>query len=141
MEPGTRYERPRRNGMAIVLIEWRIKPDDASVADFMEWWCERARVKDKSGLFGEFLSAPVPAGELPSGLEVDDLSGEVDGVEAWRFINVAIWRDWSTFYEEIREFIHAPLQPFESPAGRKRIILEPQQWRFGSWPFIEATCE
>lgn len=141
MDSSAQYERSRRDGMAIVLIEWRIKPDEESAAAFMKWWCEKAKVKDKSGLLGEFLSSPVLANELPSELEVDDLSGDVDGVKAWRFINVAIWRDWPTFYEQIREFIDAPPRSFESPAGRRRVILEPQEWRSGCWDHPSETCE
>lgn len=39
----------------------------------MDWWCNEATIKNKDGLVGEFLSAPVPKGELQLPVDVDDL--------------------------------------------------------------------
>ena len=77
--------------MIIVLIHWRIKPTAES--DFLTWWKNTAVVKNKENLIGEFLSAPMPAGEFK--FAVDDLSPKQDEPLHTAFVNVGLWKDWS----------------------------------------------
>lgn len=46
----------RGDPMIVALIHWRIKPDEASIAEFLKFWREQATVGDRAGLVGEFLS-------------------------------------------------------------------------------------
>lgn len=135
-----KYERPRRDGFAIVLIEWRIKPNQEAVSAFMEYWTKVAGIEDTAGLVGEFLSAPVPADELSLPVKVDDLGAGDSNSKAWRFINVGLWKDIQTFYEQVGKHMTDKKQSFEVKR-RRRIILEPQEWRRGGWELPPATCE
>jgi hypothetical protein len=125
--------------MAIVLIEWSIKPDNDSITEFMDWWRDHAIIHDKSGLTGEFLSAPVPKSELSLSVEVDDLGTSEAGASAWKFINVGFWRDHQTFREQVGKYMTDEPKSFEA-GQRRRIVLEPQEWRLGEWPFAFPTC-
>lgn len=127
--------------MIIVLIHWRIKPTDEAVAAFYDYWKNKAKIKDKSGLTGEFLSAPLPARQFP--FRVDDLALGPGLLDCRHFINVGIWKDWEAFFEQVGQYMNddKPLQDFEADR-RTRTILEPQQWRMGQFDLPEmGTCE
>ena len=42
--------------MIIVLIHWKIKPDQEMVDKFLQFWRQSAVVDDRRGLVGEFLT-------------------------------------------------------------------------------------
>lgn len=135
-----RYDRPRKGGMAIVLIEWSIYPNQKAIDDFMVYWTAKAKF-DKGGLFGEFLSAPVPADELDLPVWVDDLGAGNPKFPTVKFVNVGIWKNRQTFYEQIGRLMKEGPQEFEA-APRRRIVLEPQELRRGDWDeFPPPTCE
>jgi hypothetical protein len=134
------YSRKRRDGMAIVLIHWRIWPNKESVEQFLDWWCKEATIRNKSGLLGEFLSAPVPEEELGLPVEVDDLGASDSSAKAWRFVNVGLWRDHRTFVKEVGHLMTDKRQSFEA-GERTRTVFEPQHWRLGDWKLPEATCD
>src|SRR5687768_4425513 len=110
LESHGRFDRKVKGGMAIVLIEWSIKPNDEAVAEFMKYWCEVAKIGDKGGLFAEFLSAPVPSGELSLPAWVDDLGSSDPKFPAWKFINVGVWRSSEDFSAQVRELMTNNLQ-------------------------------
>src|SRR5262245_35753050 len=103
--------------MIVVLIHWRIKPTDEAVGQFFDYWTKMATIRDKSGLAGEFLSAPVPANKLP--FRVDDLSLGPGVLDCRHFINVGLWKDWESFYQEVGKMMNDDRRskPPTSPAG------------------------
>ena len=136
-----RHDRSLKDGMAIVLIEWSIEPNEAAVSLFIEYWRTKLAIDDKSGLFGEFLSAPVPVDEVSLPVWVDDLSASDPKVPMWKFVNVGLWESRATFSEQIGHLMTDERQDFEA-APRRRIVLEPQEWRRGSWNDLPpATCD
>jgi hypothetical protein len=121
--------------MVIVLISWRIKPTDDAVEQFKAWWRDHANVDDRSGLFGEFLSSPVPADELP--FETDDM--RVPHGEYRPFVNVGLWRDVEAFQTQIvKNFSDdKPPHPFEAER-RRRTVLVPDERRMGAWTITDT---
>ncbi len=99
--------------MVIVLIHWRINPTDKDQADFFKFWTEQAKVKDKSGLAGEFLSAPMPAKDLM--FRVDTLCGD-STVACCHFVNFGFWESSPTFHDQIGQYMNhdKPPMPFEA---------------------------
>jgi len=76
------------------------------------------------------LSKPLPAGDFA--FLVDDLSPTTGEEPHCAFINVGIWKDWQSFYEEVGHNFNdnrAP-KPFEA-MRRTRTILEAKEWRVG----------
>ncbi len=126
--------------MCIVLIEWQIKPTQRAVVEFMEYWTTKATIEEKTGLVGEFLSAPVPADELSLSVRVDDLGASDEAPGAWRFVNVGLWENFQTFYRQVGHLMSDKEQEFEA-GPRRRVFLEPQQWRRGGWELPPATCK
>ena len=127
--------------MIVVLIHWRIKTSNEAVTEFFEWWKSKAVIADKTNLVGEFLSAPLPASRFP--FRVDDLSHKGKEVDHRAFVNLGIWRDWESFYEQVGKNFNDnnPPLPFEA-ARRSRTILEPNEWRIGKSPLPEqGTCD
>jgi hypothetical protein len=127
--------------MIIVLIHWCIKPTDTAVSQFLEWWKDEATISNKTGLVGEFLSAPLPANQFR--FRVDDLAPRPEN-EAYRpFVNVGIWRDRESFYQEVGQYFRDDKPPMEFEAKRRRrTILEPKEWRIGAWYLPETgTCD
>jgi hypothetical protein len=51
--------------MHVVLVHWRIQPDEESIKAFLTDWREVYTIDDRSGLVAEFLSECVPAKEFP----------------------------------------------------------------------------
>ena len=134
------FRRQRRDGIAIVLIEWSIRPNQKAIDDFMDYWTAKAKF-DKRGLFGEFLSAPVPTGELDLPVWVDDLGAGDPKFPTVKFVNIGIWKNRQTFYEQIGRLMKEGAQEFEA-APRRRVVLEPQEVRRGDWDDLPSpTCE
>ena len=55
----------RRLAMHVVMVHWRIKPDEESVQAFLKHWRETNRVEDRTGLVAEFLSKSLPVKDFP----------------------------------------------------------------------------
>ena len=59
------------------------------------------------------------------------------------FINVGIWKDWESFYQEVGQNFRddKPAMDFEAER-RSRTIFEPKEWRVGEWRLPEeSTCK
>ena len=116
--------------MIIVLIWWRIKPTDEAEAEFKERWRQELKIDDKSCLLGEFLSMPVAADELKF-LSQDflDIYGDYR-----TFVNVGIWRDLSSFEQQVGKYFDDNQPPLGFEAlHRRRTILKPEVVRLGNW--------
>ena len=127
--------------MVVVLIHWRIKPTEEAEAAFSDFWKNEAKIDDKSSLAAEFLSAPVPAREVP--FRVDDLTLGHGVLDCKHFVNVGIWETWDAFYEQVGKYMgdDAPMKPFEADR-RTRTVLRLRQSRVGSWSLpSEGTCQ
>lgn len=127
--------------MIAVLIHWRIKPTPEAEKAFLDFWTRVAKIEDKSGLVGEFLSQPLPASQFP--FMVDDLSPPPGDVPCRRFINIGLWKDWQSFYDQVGKNMRddKPMLEFEA-ARRTRTVLEPKQWRIGKFSLpAKGTCE
>src|SRR5215217_6145522 len=112
--------------MIVAFIYWCIKPTDEAVFQFLEWWKNEATIESKDNLVGEFLSAPLPAHQFP--FRVNDLAPQPGDVAYRPFINIGIWKDWESFYQEVGHNFSddQPLMEFEA-ATRGRTILEPKE--------------
>ena len=127
--------------MILVLIHWRIKPDDASEAAFFSFWTEVAKIEDKMNLIGEFLSVPVSADTFP--FKVDDFSVGHSQEDCRHFINVGAWKDWQSFNDQVGKYMDdaRPIEDFEAER-RTRTVLEPKHWRVGRAILpASGTCE
>ena len=73
--------------MIIVLIHWKIKPDQEMVDEFLQFWRQTALIDDRRGLIGEFLT------EAHSTAEYGWITWQLTGCEGeYRsFINVGYW--------------------------------------------------
>lgn len=127
--------------MIIALIFWRIKPTDEAVSQFLTWWREDAIIGDKVHLAGEYLSEPLPASRLP--FRVDDLAPRDDEPSYRPFVNVGLWKDWESFFDQVGHNFgdDQPLMSFEA-RRRTRTLLEPTETRVGLWSLpAEGTCD
>jgi len=127
--------------MVIVLIHWRIKPTRDAEAAFFDHWAKKVKIDDKSSLAGEFLSAPIPAKDFP--YRVDDLSFGPGLLDCWHYLNVGFWKDKESFHDQVGRHMKddKPIEHFEADR-RTRTVLEPKQWRVGSYSLPKAgTCE
>ena len=115
--------------MIIVLIHWRIKPDEKSIADFLKYWREEASINDRTGLVGEFLSEAAKMKDYPyiTWLLDPDHLGNFKS-----FVNVGIWTDGGSFYEQVAKNFNDenPMKPFEAHR-RRRLVTKPDSWRIG----------
>lgn len=113
--------------MVIVVIKWSIRPD--MVGQFHEFWSREARVQDRLGLVGEFLS------EVGSKDEYPYITWSLDGHGAPPgevYVNVGIWSDADAFRDQIARYFNdnGPIRAFEA-ARRIRAVLVPRWWRIG----------
>lgn len=121
--------------MIIVIIHWRIKPTDEAEKQFVDYW-RSLKIKDKSKLVGEFLSAPVPKSQFK--YLVDDLSVGHASVECRHFMNVGIWDDEASFQGQVGQWFNDSKAPEAFEAERRsRTILSPKEWRIGDWHLPE----
>ena len=81
--------------MIIVLIHWKIKPDQEMVDKFLQFWRQTAVVEDCRGLIGEFLT------EAQSTAECSWIMWQLTGCEGkYRsFINVGDWNSVNSFQQ------------------------------------------
>lgn len=122
--------------MIIVIIHWRIHPNNVSRADFFEYWKKNLEIEDKTNLVGEFLSKPLSASE--ANFACLTMNSEAsDDYES--FFNIGIWKDLASFEKEIiKPFVgdKSTIEAFEYQY-RERMILEPQSRRIGNFNLPE----
>lgn len=113
--------------MIIVLIFWKIKPDQ--VDDFLNFWREQATIQNRSGLFGEFLSR----------VEDEERFDFITWIQQPKdesfvaYINVGVWPIEEAFRDQVGNYFNddGELKPFEHER-RIRTVVRPQHWRLGS---------
>ncbi len=113
--------------MVIVVIKWSIKPD--RVEAFHRFWSQEARVQDRLGLVGEFLSEVGSKDDYPYITWIlDDQGAEASQV----YVNVGIWTDSNAFREQIARYFNddGPTKEFEA-VRRIRTVLIPKWRRIG----------
>jgi hypothetical protein len=108
--------------MHVVLVHWRIKPDEESVNAFFKHWREVNKVEVRDGLVAEFLSESISAKVFPH--TTWHLDPESLG-DFKSFVNVAVWRDAKDFHEQIARHYNdtRAMLPFEK-YRRRRTVAE-----------------
>jgi hypothetical protein len=116
--------------MIIVTIWWYINNTDDDERAFMEWWRSHAKIHDRTGLLGEFLSRPNRAEDSP--FRTVDLRPSDSRYRP--FTNVGLWRDEDTFYQQVGQYFsdNNAHEKFEFQR-RDRIVMKTEQFRMGSW--------
>lgn len=115
--------------MIIVLIHWRIKPEQEHVDAFLDFWRTKAIVEDRTGLVGEFLSETLAPGDFPYitwHIDPDNLGDHKS------FVNVGTWADENAFQKQIGNKFNddKPMLSFEK-YRRRRMVVRPKCWRMG----------
>jgi hypothetical protein len=113
----------------IVVIHWKIRPDEASIRQFREKWRDM-RPPHLSNFVGEYLSDPLSEDEVGFPCTTFNASASV---KYRSFFNIGIWKDIDAFKTDvIASFVvgAADLQPFEFD-HRERMVLAPFNWRAG----------
>ena len=123
--------------MHVVMVHWRIKPDEESVEAFLKHWREINRVDDRSGLVAEFLSETLSPKDFP------DTTWHLDSESLGdhrSFVNVAIWRDAKDFHEQVAKHYNdkRKMLDFEK-YRRRRVVAESADWRIGNLPLPKAN--
>jgi len=119
--------------MHIILVHWKIAPGREE--EFLRYWSTSSRVGDRSGLIGEFLTAPEEPSPYPW------INWPLD--PSYRsYINVGLWRDGAAFQSEFGQHIDdtRPMLPFEAQR-RTRILLEATAWRIGGGALPAGDAE
>lgn len=115
--------------MVIVLIHWRIKPDQDSIDEFLDFWRTKTVVQDRTGLIGEILSdslSPRDFSYITWHLDSESFGNNKS------FVNVGTWSDGDKFHEQIGQYFNddKPMLAFEK-YRRRRTVLRPRCWRMG----------
>lgn len=116
--------------MVIVVIHWKIKPDEDSQKAFLAHWAESLNPSERSHLIGEYLSRPMSADEV--GFECGTLGLEQSSAFV-SYFNIGLWESVAEFKQQIIDpFVGAKPEPksFEYEL-RQRLILDPLKWRRG----------
>jgi hypothetical protein len=121
--------------MFIVLIHWRIKPTDACIGAFMDFWRRKVPINNDNELIGEFLSEPFRADDVKYPIE-PVLHEETESYVS--YVNVGLWKDEQSFLAEIGQYIprDGSKKDFEQ-YPRRRIPLNPLYWRRGKFQLPE----
>ena len=106
--------------MHVVLVHWRIKPDEESIKAFLKDWREVYTIGDRSGLIAEFLSESISAKDFP------DTTWHLDpeALEDFKsFVNVALWRSAKDFHDQVAKHYNdtRPMRPYEM-YRRRRVV-------------------
>ena len=117
--------------MHVVLVHWRIKPDEESIQAFLKHWREKNTISDRSGLVAEFLSECLSPKDFPDTTWHLD-SGSLGDHKS--YVNVALWRAATDFHEQVaRHYNDArPMLSFEK-YRRRRVVAESNDWRIGAF--------
>ena len=114
--------------MIVVLIHWKIKPEDEMVAEFLKYWRKAAIIDDRQGLIGEFLT------EAHSRSEYSWITWDLTECEGeYRsFITVGLWNSAEEFHAQIGKHFgtSSGLESFEAKR-RVRTVMKPKCWRMG----------
>ena len=115
--------------MVIVLIKWKILPEQREIREFLKFWKQEAIVQDRRGLIGEFLSEVGTRESYPY-ITWDVGEEEFDAYKV--YVNVGMWADPTSFPEQIAQYFNddKPLKGFEVKR-RVRTVLLPRCWRMG----------
>ena len=110
--------------MVIVLIQWKIKPGHED--EFRKHWEQKLRIRDHTGLVGEFLCKPGPEDyitwRLPS----------PDDPPCIVFVNVGIWENADAFHQQVGRYFNNDKQPESFEADHRiRTVLYPGSRRMG----------
>lgn len=117
--------------MIVLIVHWKIRPDDRSVRQFLEKWHDMEPSRP-SNFFAEYLSAPLPAEETGFPCTTFNVSSDV---RYRSFFNVAIWRDVDSFNNDVlnTHVAGAPdIEPFEFDR-RERMVLSPVDMHVGEY--------
>ena len=116
--------------MFIVLIHWKIKPEQERVDEFLEFWRKTATVDNRRGLIGEFLT------EACSTAEYGWITWQLTGCEGkYRsFVNIGYWNSAEEFHEQIGKYFETSTGPKEFEAEpRIRTVMNPNA---GGWAIV-----
>lgn len=125
--------------MIVALIHWRIRPDDESIAAFLDHWKTNNTIGDRSGLMAEFLSDSLPMSDFPY------ITWHLDAESLGNFksyVTVGLWQDAEAFREQVAAYFNdkKPMLPFEK-YRRRRVIFSPVHWRIGHADLPESDSE
>ena len=125
--------------MIIVLIYWRIKPEQKAIDAFQKYWKEVAAIEDRTGLIGEFLCEAESFGARKwitwnLGPAISENDGADDKETFRAFINVGLWKNADTFNRQVGRYFNDtdPPKDFEQKR-RLRVLLNPKAWRMGDF--------
>lgn len=115
--------------MVIVLIKWKVRPQQRDIDAFLTFWNQEAIVQDRRGLIGEFLSEVETTESYPY-ITWDVGEEKLDAYKV--YVNVGMWADATSFHEQIAQYFNdeKPLKGFEVER-RIRTVLLPRCWRMG----------
>jgi hypothetical protein len=115
--------------MIIVVIHWRIKPDQKNIAAFLKHWKTKNHIPDREGLIGEFLSNSLSTKDFPStSWHLDpESSGDFKS-----FVTVDLWQDSDAFRKQVANYFNddKPIKRFEK-YRRRRVMFDPIARRLG----------
>ena len=115
--------------MTIVLIHWKIRPEQEMVDAFLNYWKTTLTVKDRTGLIGEFLAEP------GSKDEYSWITWSLAGCEGQyrSFVTVGCWSSADEFHAQIKNYFETKVgaQEFEF-APRVRTIMNSLYCRIGN---------
>ncbi len=119
----------KEKGMKIVLIHWRIKPDEESNRCFLEHWKTSNTIGNRDGLIAEFLSDSLKISDFPY------ITWHLDPESFGNFrsyVTTGLWADSDSFEKQVAAYFNddRPLLCFEK-YRRRRVIFDPVCWRVG----------
>jgi hypothetical protein len=122
--------------MHVVMVHWRIKPEEENVQAFLKHWREINTIKVRDGLVAEFLSESLSPKDFPDTtwhLDSDSLG------DFKSYVNVAFWRSAKDFHEQVAHLYNdkAEMMSFEK-YRRRRVVAESSDWRIGKFPLPEG---
>jgi hypothetical protein len=85
--------------MEIVLIYWKIKPDQE--AHFLEFWEKKLKIRDKSGLIAEYLSK---VNDPKTDRERQWFTWKLFRGDVVTYVNVGLWRSKDDFLDETERY-------------------------------------
>jgi hypothetical protein len=113
----------------IVLVHWQIRREADSINAFLRYWNGQARIRDRRGLVGEFLSDCLSLIHFPYvtwNLDPESLD------DFKSYVTVGLWTDAEEYQAQVGAYFNddKPLLPFEMHR-RRRVVFEPVSWRIG----------